>query len=240
MLRLNFPRVSVAGLGELTAQIIAKVEAANIAEIMEKDLFKQLKTLAADYQLSLGKKKNTEYTVQVANKDEERDNSLIGMKMTVEGALRNRDSKVLDAALRLQNVINIFAKGIEKLPYNDESQKIKTFLAEMKKPENQEAIKALNIAGWIKELEELQSEFDILVSSRQDNNAVIDSTLSATNQRKKLESACYDLLMTIWIAAEYKKTEEFKLLTNSLQKVLEDFSTPKRKKKPDSDEISEE
>lgn len=239
MLKLNLPRVTVAELGELSQQVISKVQTSKATEILETVFFKNLISIAESYQLSLGKKKKTEYTVKVAEKDEKRDNAIIGLRLAVTMHLRRDEPKEVAIAEKAQKIMKSFAAGIDKLPYNEESQKIKTLLAELKKPENEDVANSNVYSGLIKDLEAAQDEFDKLVSEKQEDKIAINELSSATIKRKDLENALIVLFDYIVSGANFKSSEELKALVKSLQEVLDDFSVSRRNKKSDSDDEKE-
>jgi hypothetical protein len=113
-------------------------------------------------------------TEELLNLDTDRDNAFNGIRFTVEGALHH-PVKELQAHARLLDMnIKQYGTGIANLNYFSETTVLKNLLNDWRtKPELTQAISALNLTEWQKQLEKVNTEFDQKYMERNQHSGAV-------------------------------------------------------------------
>ena len=76
-----------------------------------------------------------------------------------------------DAALKLLHVIGKYGKGIDRLPYLQESGVLANLLQDLELAENKALLSLLHLDEWLMKLKEACTEFDSLFLNRESDNS---------------------------------------------------------------------
>ena len=222
MVSLNYSKISVTALGDLTQRIIVKVKETGIKELVDSDQYTTFVKVSDEYQASLNKKKYTEFTNKVAELDKERDEASIALRQYVNLQCKLKGSRVLEAAEKIKFLLANFGKGIEKMSYGEESQKINGILAKLKEEPNVSYAKTITLDTWIGSLESAQREFERVVSTRVDDKSAIMEVTSATEARKEVVVAMNDFMDLLNLYIKVKKEKELVSLGNDIQIIIDE------------------
>ena len=222
MASLGITKIPVGTLGTLVLRIIEDVENSKVQAVIESKEFTKLKELSAKFQASIDKKKNSELTILVDQKDAERDYLLKGFRRHLAAEKNGPIPELVKVAESATIILERFGTGIERLAYAEESQKIKSILEEFKRAENADIVKSLNLAIYLEKLGKANQEFEEVFSQRSKDETAIDEIESATQIRKELNSALNDVADLIAFTARFKTTDESQALQVALLKKIDD------------------
>jgi len=127
-------------------------------------LFKDFLALYADADKALEIIRKSATTEKLAEADTQRDNTLRGFNNAAKAMLNHFDPLKVDAAKRLQIVINTYGDMARKY-YDEQTASIYNFMQEMKGKYAAD-ITLLNLNDWTTQLEADNKAFDTLMKSR--------------------------------------------------------------------------
>jgi hypothetical protein len=159
-----------------------------------EQLFTVLMTLYGNADETLEQIRKNNLTSSIEHLDEVRDNAFYGLSGTVNTALRHYDTNKRDAAERIVILLDHYGNIAEK-PYNEETAAIYNFAQDIRSKYANE-IDALDLNGWIDELERANNEFEKTVLERNQEYAG-KTQLKMVDIRKKADRTYLDIVERI-------------------------------------------
>jgi hypothetical protein len=137
----------------------ATPEALEIEELFV--VFLGLYAMADD---TLERIRKSDFTSLIIQQDDARDNAFRGLEGSVRVALRHYDAKKRAAAERLVSLFEHYGNVADR-PYNEETATIYNFLQDIRDRYEPE-IAALELSGWLDELERTNRQFETTILER--------------------------------------------------------------------------
>jgi hypothetical protein len=125
-------------------------------------VFMELYVMADDL---LEQVRKSSFSALIVQYDEARDNTFRGLYGTVHTALRHYDAEKRTAAERLVPLFDHYDNVADK-PYNEETSTIYNFLQDLRAGKYEPEVTALDLAGWISELERANKQFETAIFER--------------------------------------------------------------------------
>jgi len=176
--------------------------------------------------VSLATNRTKETSEALANLDDIRDSQISALKYFLRGhmAWDHRGQKQL--AARIFNVLKKHGLGLAYENYEEESALLESLLAELKLPENKEAVDSLDLSKLIEDLNKSQTEFSELYRKSAEIEASKEDVVAATKikqevRAKLIEIANYLNALTVANPERYKtvSAEIAELVNNLNQKI---------------------
>lgn len=103
--------------------------------------------------------------------DLERDQAFRSLASAIRNYVSFPNAEKSAAADQLLRQIEKYGKGVDRLPYLQESGVLSNMLQDLELKENADAIKTLQLDDWVKVLKESNARFDELFMSRETDNS---------------------------------------------------------------------
>jgi hypothetical protein len=132
-----------------------------------------------------------------AERDNERDTIIIGIKDAVKSALRHFDSNVREAAQRIKIVIDTYNRPVPliNLPYDAETAAVNNLLQEFEGKYAND-IATIGLREWVDELRNRNNTFELLTTAYNEQQAEKPSFLFV-DVRKETDKAYKDIITVI-------------------------------------------
>lgn len=110
-------------------------------------------------------------SVKLSDADKKRDDAYRSLVNIVKAYTVFPEEEKADAALKLLHVIEKYGKGLERLPYLQESGALANLLQDLSLADNVALLELLHLDEWLAKLKEASAEFDSLFLSRESDNS---------------------------------------------------------------------
>lgn len=109
-------------------------------------------------------------SLKLTDADKKRDDAYRALAGIVKTYTVFPEEEKADAALKLLHVIGKYGKGIDRLPYLQESGVLANLLQDLELAENKALLSLLHLDEWLMKLKEACTEFDSLFLNRESDN----------------------------------------------------------------------
>ena len=219
MLSINFSKVSTKDLDYLTEQTIALSEVNHNPEVIDSVLFKQLKTIYAEYNQVVIKKTFSGLGEDLRKLDLLRDRLFLSFCRIVNGLVAFDGTPRQEPAQLLQKIA-VEAGKINGLSYSAESVVLNKLIEKLSAPEAQSAIDAIGINEEVLMFTNTQKEFDALYTQQVDANSDLRQQSSASAMRKELEKVLRSYYVLV---SAMRNIEAWKDIYSDLTELLKKF-----------------
>ena len=110
-------------------------------------------------------------SLKLTDADKKRDDAYRALAGIVKTYTVFPEEEKADAALKLLHVIGKYGKGIDRLPYLQESGVLANLLQDLELAENKALLSLLHLDEWLMKLKEACTEFDSLFLNRKSDNS---------------------------------------------------------------------
>lgn len=110
-------------------------------------------------------------SLKLTDADKKRDDAYRSLVNIVKAYTVFPEEEKADAALKLLHVIEKYGKGIDRLPYLQESGILVNLLQDLDLAENVALLSLLHLNEWVTKLKEASAEFDSLFLNRESDNS---------------------------------------------------------------------
>ena len=110
-------------------------------------------------------------SLKLTDADKKRDDAYRALAGIVKTYTVFPEEEKADAALKLLHVIGKYGKGIDRLPYLQESGVLANLLQDLELAENKALLSLLHLDEWLMKLKEACTEFDSLFLNRESDNS---------------------------------------------------------------------
>lgn len=110
-------------------------------------------------------------SLKLTDADKKRDDAYRALVNIVKAYTIFPEEEKADAALKLLHVIEKYGKGIDRLPYLQESGILANLLQDLSLAENAALLSLLHLDEWLAKLKEASAEFDNLFLNRESDNS---------------------------------------------------------------------
>ena len=110
-------------------------------------------------------------SLKLTDADKKRDDAYRALAGIVKAYTVFPEEEKADAALKLLHVIGKYGKGIDRLPYLQESGVLANLLQDLELAENKALLSLLHLDEWLMKLKEACTEFDSLFLNRESDNS---------------------------------------------------------------------
>lgn len=188
-MKIALSRLTTKGLATLAHRTIDSSKSGKYKVVEGNELLAQIEKVIPEYDNVYGKLTFSGKGEAVLLADKERDTAFSGIKSFVKGYSSLKTMPHAEDAGNLYNLLMTHAKGVESLSYDKEDAVLFTLFGELDKPENQTRLTNLGIMPQYEELKNLNKKFKTLYAEQSEENAELRSLGTATNVRKRLETA---------------------------------------------------
>lgn len=134
-------------------------------------------------------------TDEIETLDRRRDNAINGIVFQVKAFTYSANPEMAKHAKTLTTYLNLFGPRIAKGSYQGETTVLRNIINDLNnKPELQQAVSQLNLAGWLTELEQANNSFTIAFANR--NEALAAAPTDNIKALRKTANALYQKLCT--------------------------------------------
>lgn len=207
--KLDLTRLHNAEFGQLMERIFNDIEKSDL-DIETNATFKQilesLKETNVTYGKSLEQIRENEKTKKIAELDKMRDDDFIVLRDSIKVYRKVRKEQQVQAYNALKIVFDEY-KNLAKLNYEAKTKKLSTLVSVLKSTEYKAHITALNVSGFLQELEKSNKAFDDLFAERS-VQYIAKENLDTKNLRKEL-TELYRKLCTYTETLATIEQEEF-------------------------------
>ena len=109
-------------------------------------------------------------SLKLTDADKKRDDAYRALAGIVKTYTVFPEEEKADAALKLLHVIGKYGKGIDRLPYLQESGVLSNLFQDLESEESKGAIALLHLEEWVTKLKQAAVRFDELFISRESDN----------------------------------------------------------------------
>jgi hypothetical protein len=197
-------------------------------------IFKEFYTMADN---TLEQIRKSDFTALIVQQDEARDNIFRGLDGTVRTALRHYNNKKRVAAERLVTLFDHYG-NVPDRPYNEETATIYNFLQDIRDKYASEIV-ALELNGWLDELERTNKQFEATILERNREYAG-KPEFNMLDIRKKTGRAYLDIVERIEALSLVKGEEAYapfiKTLNANIERYISSINRRSAKSKTKSNE----
>ena len=111
-------------------------------------------------------------SLKLTDADKKRDDAYRALAGIVKAYTVFPEEEKADAALKLLHVIGKYGKGIDRLPYLQESGVLANLLQDLELAENKALLSLLHLDEWLMKLKEACTEFDSLFLNLESDNSI--------------------------------------------------------------------
>jgi hypothetical protein len=151
-----------------------------------ENTFNKLRSRLTDYNQSINIMRGNKFTALLSESDSKFDNSFMGLRNSVESYSKFDNAEISEKADKLMSVLNSGGVGIHRGSYQVQYARMKPLVELLSKPEYSDIIDDLNLRLLTNDFIHKFTEFSTLYESSRKEQAVVDSYISATEQRKEL------------------------------------------------------
>lgn len=238
----SITQLSVSALGTASVRLMELLLSTNRAEVVQSSQFLTLETQARLFSSGYNKIEVNLYTKEVAAGDRRRDLALSSLYNHVRFLQNAPIPEVAQAAKRVYSVLKAqgIASAIAAMKMGDESQAVRKVLTNVAAQVTAADIATLNLAPWIDELTNAQTDFEAIYVRRSDENASEADIASATNQRRNLENAIRGVEKFVDSMATISPDPFWRELYNRFEERLNELARGTGPSKPNADPYSKE
>ena len=150
-----------------------------------------------------------------------RDKTFSGLAGTVKSALKHFDPEVSNAAIRLNDLLDLYG-NLSVKPYDQETAAIIKLLSEFEGSYSTEVAK-IGLTAWVQELKKQNNAFESLKTSRYDENA-LKPQLQIKNCRIETDKAYRAIVKRISAHIEINGDAAFAGFVNDLNLRIESYN----------------
>ncbi|MFR3328872.1 MAG: DUF6261 family protein [Odoribacter splanchnicus] len=173
---------------QVMSNVLAYLKGENLEELKLTSLAETFETKLRVYDEVLVLERGNVLSGKISQADAERDNALKALLNVVKAYTLFPESEKADAALKLLHVIEKYGKGIDRLPYLQESGVLSNLLQDLDTEENAAAAGLLHLEDWVNKLKEAAGRFDVLFVSREaDNSTKLSGKVKEARQAVQAE-----------------------------------------------------
>ncbi len=209
LIKFDISRLHHAEFGQFITRLFEDFTQSKIS--IEKDadfktLFEQLKAKKPIYGKALEQIRENENTQKISELDTERDQDFQALRDSIKPYRNTKKDQQKQAYNALKIVLDEYRK-VTALSYEEQTKKINTLIATLKGTENKAHISALNIGGFLEELEQSNTAFNTLFGQRSAQNIGKESFDTKALRREMTE--IYRKLCAYVLALAEIKSDEF-------------------------------
>ena len=199
----------------LVADIVQKYDPKVMGVVSASEAYK---AACLDLESRFKKTRNSPITSQMEEKDRQRDNDIICLRMVADAMTRYFEPEINTAAKLLVAVIDQFGSSIYNMNYEEESAVIRNLINDLKSKQPLiDAVKKLNLKALVANLEKNNNEFRKLYKDRLEEKTY-NQEISAGEALKVTLRAYYHLVRMI-------ESKTFLEPVEALQKTIAEINT---------------
>lgn len=184
---------------QVMSNVLAYLKGENLEELRLSSLAATFETKLSAYDEVLVLERGNVLSGKISEADAERDNALKALLNVVKAYTSFPEADKADAALTLQHVIEKYGKGIDRLPYLQESGVLNNLLQDLEIKENADAVGLLHLEDWVNKLKEATGRFDTLFADREaDNSTKLSGKVKEARQSVQAEFEQLALLVNAY------------------------------------------
>ena len=171
---------SLLNSNELYAIAIRIVEACKLSHPDNEYLMKLCVLILvanSDLRRGLGRTFNSEFTSQLLDSDEERDNAFVGLRDYIRSFCNSGDTVKDKAGVYLSEIVSSVGNSIHRMPYATETTKLDVLFEDLSTPAAGEALATIMATERLERLKEKQQNFEKVYQSKVAAEAGIDFPL---------------------------------------------------------------
>lgn len=191
-----------------------------------------------DLGIALGKDSSSEFTDELANKDENRDTTFVGLRDYCKAFTNSSDKTKAKAAELLINIFQERGWSIFRLGYSAESSQLNVLIQDLEGEAAQNALAAINATDWLTDLKAAQQAFENTYQEKVSSEAGQDYPL-ISETRKRIARYMQALLSYIDIQSELNSTG-FTELVEKIDEVITDTLSIARARRTRNENENEE
>jgi hypothetical protein len=157
---------------------------------------------------------NSLLTPKIEMADHERDNILVGLRVTVNSAEHHFESTIRETATVIRRVLKRYGDIVNK-SYDEETSAIDDLLRELATPECASAVNVLSLHTWIDQLNDANSRFKGLMQERDVESAQRPQT-RMREIRKKVDAAFLQIALQVEALIRVNGMATYEPLINEL------------------------
>jgi hypothetical protein len=131
----------------------------------------------SDLRRGLGRTFNSEFTSQLLDSDELRDNAFVGLRDYIRSFCNSGDTVKDKAGAYLSEIVSSVGNSIHRMPYATETTKLDVLFEDLDTPAAREALATIMATDWLERLKARQEDFESIYQSKIEADAGIDFPL---------------------------------------------------------------
>lgn len=156
---------------QVMSNVLSYLKEENLEELKLASLAEGFDSKLKAYDEVLVLERGNVLSSKLSEADKKRDDALRSLVNIVKAYTVFPEAEKADAALELLHVIGKYGKGIDRLPYLQESGVLTNLLEDLAIAGNAELLSLLHLEDWVTKLKEAAAEFDNLFVSRESDNS---------------------------------------------------------------------
>ena len=140
-------------------------------------LFVLILVANSDLRRGLGRTFNSEFTSQLLDSDEFRDNAFVGLRDYIRSYCNYGDKVKDKAGAYLSEIVTSVGNSIHRMPYATETTKLDVLFEDLSTPAAKEALATIMATDWLERLKARQADFEKVYQSKVEAEAGIDFPL---------------------------------------------------------------
>jgi hypothetical protein len=178
--------------------------------------------VAKEGKLVDAQKKNP-YTALIVDADKLNDRLALGIKGTIAVAMKHYDSKIVAAAVRLNDRLKAFGK-IESKSYEEEAAAISILIADLQSSVFSTDVTIVGLTGWVTQLATSVENFKNLLQLRNESIAPDLGKENLKTVRRQIEVVYHKMTNRINAAAELDETGQYATFIQQLNAGIHYFN----------------
>ena len=173
-----------------------------------------------DLRRGLGRTFNSEFTSQLLDSDEVRDNAFVGLRDYIRSFCNSGDTVKDKAGAYLSEIVSSVGNGINRMPYATETTSLDVLFENLSTPAAGEALATIMATERLERLKEKQQNFEKVYQSKIVADADIDFPL-VKNSKEAITFYLRGLLTYIETNASYDSAQ-FGVIEEQINEIITD------------------
>ena len=196
-MKMNFSRLSIDTLSELTRRVLDISAKAAYAVVLNHPLLQKLIAAYADYFAAFDKKTYSGMGKLVADADLHRDDFFKGMRNSLLGFSKMKGLTAQQDAIDLYAIFETHGIDLDRYNYGDQTTHMDKLFEELDMSENAAKIERLHLTEAYGLMKAAQTNFVAIFAEQMGTNSELRLTESATSLRGNLEAALRNYLNVV-------------------------------------------
>lgn len=182
-------KLGVADVSAIATGVIEVVDDSDVQEVKETPLYSNIVSEQVVFKESLARLRKSDSTEAKVVADKKRDGSFIGVRKYFDSLTYSPVEGVCEKATKLYGIVNMYGSGVESFPDSKESEYLSIIIAKLMEPANFQMVTEVGGKEYLEKLVKDEKEFMANWGDQEADKHAFRNSKSATQSRRKLESA---------------------------------------------------